>query len=177
MKQASQIRLLAMDVDGVLTDGVLYQSADGDEIKAFHVRDGMGIALGLRAGLAVAFVTARASAVVRRRAKELGVPHVLLDVRDKAAAVQGLAQQLDLDAGAVAFIGDDLNDLPVFSWCGMAVAVADAPERVRAAADWVTTAPGGRGAVREVVEHILSAQDCLEEAIARYLGGADPKRQ
>ncbi len=171
MAAPEQIRLLAMDVDGVLTDGVLYQSSGGDEMKAFHVRDGMGIALALRAGLEVAFVTARSSEVMRRRAAELKVPHLLQGVRDKRAAVRDLAERLGLPPEAVAFIGDDLNDLPAFSWCGLPVAVADAPERVRAAAAWVTGAPGGRGAVREVVERILSAQGSLEAAIDRYLHG------
>ncbi|MBI3948195.1 MAG: HAD hydrolase family protein [Armatimonadetes bacterium] len=166
---AGAIRLLAMDVDGVLTDGVLYQTSAGEEMKAFHVRDGMGIALARHAGLEVAFVTARASAVVRRRAAELGVRHVLDGVRDKRAALAALVERLGLAAHAVAFIGDDLNDLPAFAACALSIAVADAPPRVREAAMWVTRAPGGRGAIREVVERLLNAQGSLEAAIARYL--------
>ncbi len=171
------IRLVALDVDGVLTDGTLYLSASGDEMKAFHARDGMGIALALSAGLEVAFVTARTSEIVRRRAAELRVPHALQGVRDKSAAVKELAARLEVPAAAVAFIGDDLNDLPVFAWCGLAIAVADAAAPVRAAAHWVTQAPGGRGAVREAVERILSAQDLLDRAVARYLGEDTPPRQ
>lgn len=169
MEQARNIRLLAMDVDGVLTDGVLYQTSAGDEMKAFHVHDGMGIALALCAGLEVALVTARSSEIVRRRAKELGVRHVAEGVRDKATLLRDLAGCLDVAPAAVAYIGDDLNDLPAFAWCGLPIAVADAAGRVRSAAAWVTRAPGGRGAVREVVEGILSVQGTLDEAIERYL--------
>jgi len=172
MKDATKIRLLAMDVDGVLTDGTLYLTASGDEIKAFHVRDGMGIALLLCAGLEVAFVTGRTSDLVRRRARELGVTHVLEGIRDKGAALRDLAERLGLAPDAVAFVGDDLNDLPALSWCGLPVAVAGAPEQVRAAAAWVTEAPGGAGAVRETAERLLIAQGKLDEAIARYLAGA-----
>lgn len=167
-----RIRLLAMDVDGVLTDGTLYLSASGDEAKAFHVRDGMGIALALSAGLEVAFVTGRASDLVHRRAAELGVRHVLEGIRDKRAALIELAGRLGLEPAETAFVGDDLNDLPALSWCGLPVAVADAPRQVRAAAAWTTEAPGGRGALREVAERILEAQGKLDEAIERYLAGA-----
>lgn len=167
-----RIRLLAVDVDGVLTDGVLYQTASGEEIKAFHVRDGLGIALARHGGLEVAFMTARTSEGVRRRAQELGVPHVLVGVRDKGEALQALARRLGLVREEVAYLGDDLNDLPAFAQSGLAIAVADAAPRVREAATWVTCAPGGRGALREVVERLLEAQGMLEEAIQRYLNSS-----
>mgnify|MGYP000861084422 FL=1 len=164
-------RLLAMDVDGVLTDGTLYLTASGDEMKAFHVRDGMGIALALCGGLEIAFVTGRSSDLVRRRATELGVRHVLEGIHDKRAALMELAERLGLAPAEIAFVGDDLNDLPALSCCGLPVAVADAPQQVRAAAAWITEAPGGRGAIREVAERSLEAQGKLDEAIARYLSG------
>ncbi|NLC57617.1 MAG: HAD-IIIA family hydrolase [Armatimonadetes bacterium] len=171
MRQALAIRLLAMDVDGVLTDGVLYLGRSGEELKAFHVHDGLGLALARGAGLQVAFVTGRSSEAVRRRAGELGVEHLLEGVRHKGEALRDLARRLELPREAVAFVGDDLNDLPAFAACGLPIAVADAPARVRAAAAWVTQARGGRGAVREVVEGILAVQGRLDDAVARYLAG------
>ena len=140
-------------------------------MKAFHVQDGMGIALALCAGVEVAFITGRTSDLVRRRARELGVAHVQEGIRDKGAALRELAGRLGLKPEEVAFIGDDLNDLPALAWCGLPVAVAGAPRQVRAAAAWVTEAPGGRGAVRETAERILAAQGKLEDAIASYLSG------
>lgn len=167
------LRLLAMDVDGVLTDGAIVLGYDADgallELKSFHARDGLGISLAQAAGLEVAWITGRLSPLVARRAAELRVREVCQWARDKRRALAELAARLQLPREAVLYVGDDLNDLPAFAAAGVRVAVADADAAVRAAADWVTTAPGGRGAVREVVERVLRAQGRYEAAVEGFL--------
>ncbi len=155
-----RVRLVALDVDGVLTDGRLYVSANGVELVTFDVKDGLAIARAVRAGLHVAFITGRESAAVARRAAELGVQHCWQAVADKRAALTKLAAELCVAREEIVFLGDDVNDLPAFAAAGLRVAVADAVEEVRARADYVTSAPGGRGAAREVIELIMKAQGC-----------------
>ncbi len=152
------LRLLVLDVDGVLTDGSVMYSDSGEEFKRFHVRDGVGIKLWQRAGHRVAFLSGRSSPAVSRRAAELGVTLVLQGHADKSAALDEILTACGMTAAEACAVGDDLPDLPVLTRVGLAVAVADACPEVRAAAGHVTMAPGGSGAVREVVEHVLKLQ-------------------
>ncbi len=152
------IGLLVLDVDGVLTDGRLYFSSRGEELKVFHVRDGHGIKLLLLSGVAVAAVSGRRSAAVAARMRELGVRHVVQACRDKVAALSALTRKLGIDATASACMVDDTPDLPLMSAVGFAAAVADAHPLVRSAAHWTSTAPGGAGAVRELCDAILRAR-------------------
>ena len=145
-----------LDVDGVLTDGRLWYSANGEELKSFHVRDGLGIKSLLAAGTEVAIISGRASAAVARRAAELGIRHVVQGCDDKGRAFDTLCASLGVSPSAVACIGDDTPDLPMLTRAGLAVAVADAHPDVRAVANRVTTLPGGRGAVREVCDWLLA---------------------
>jgi len=154
----ARIRLLAFDVDGVLTDGAILVAADGAESKTFHVRDGLGLVAARRAGLRIAFVSGRISAAVAARARELGVDALREGVRDKAAAVRELRRAFGATRSETLFVGDDLVDLPAFDESGVAIAVADAHPRVLAAAAAVCAAGGGRGAAREVVEAVLLAR-------------------
>ena len=155
---AKRIHLLAFDVDGVLTDGTILLGANGDELKAFNVKDGLGLARATRAGLVVAFISGRRSPSVARRAQELGVPHCIQNCNDKQRALEQLTASLELQRDEVAFVGDDLNDLPAFAASGLRIAVADAAPELKRAADVVTRCKGGHGAAREVVEMILKAR-------------------
>ncbi len=146
------------DVDGVLTDGNLVFSASGEATKAFSVKDGFGLQLAQRAGLGVGLLSARSSEIVLRRAEELGLSLILQGVTDKGQAFSEFLARNALQADAVAYIGDDLPDLPVLTRCGLAAAPADAAAEVRQRVHFVTQAAGGQGAVRELVERILSAQ-------------------
>ena len=156
--RARKIRLLVMDVDGVLTDGRMVLSDKGDELKMFHTHDGIGLALAHRAGLTTALVTGETSPIAKARGDKLGVGTVVLGARRKGEVVEALLARAGLPAEALAYIGDDLLDIPALQRAGLAVAVADAVPDVRALAHVVTTAPGGHGAVRECVELLLRAQ-------------------
>ncbi|MBM4285679.1 MAG: HAD-IIIA family hydrolase [Deltaproteobacteria bacterium] len=163
--RAGRVRLLILDVDGVLTDGRLYFGPKEELCKVFHVRDGHGVKMLQQAGIEVAFVSGRRSDAAFRRAKELGVHRYHEGVRDKAAVLEELCRALSLTPDQVGAVGDELVDLPLFHRVGLAVAVADAPPEVQAAAHWVTTLPGGRGAVREVTDLILKAAGRWEELV------------
>ena len=154
----AQIRLLVLDVDGVLTDGRLWFGADGEQLKAFHVRDGVGIKAIIGAGVEVAIISGRRSAAVERRAAELGLQHVRQGCNDKAEALRALCTELGVPAAAAACVGDDTPDLPMMALVALPVAVADAHPDVRAAARHVTRAAGGAGAVREVCDLLLDAR-------------------
>jgi 3-deoxy-D-manno-octulosonate 8-phosphate phosphatase (KDO 8-P phosphatase) len=153
--RSAAIRLLVLDVDGVLTDGTILLGS-GEELKSFHVRDGLGLQRLMSAGIEVAVISGRRSAAVARRMAELGVHHVFQGVDDKLAVLERLQSTLGLDAGEIAVVGDDLPDLPPMRAAGLAVAVADAHADVKAAAHWITETPGGRGAVREVADRLLA---------------------
>jgi 3-deoxy-D-manno-octulosonate 8-phosphate phosphatase (KDO 8-P phosphatase) len=163
--RARGIRLLILDVDGVLTDGRLYFDAKGEALKVFHVRDGHGIKMVQRGGLEVALVSGRRSDAAFHRARELGVTRFYEGVRDKVAVLEELLTALHLTPPQAAAVGDELVDLPLFTRVGLAVAVADAVPEVGAAAHWVTSLSGGRGAVREVCDLLLKAQGRWEELI------------
>ena len=160
---------MLFDVDGVLTDGKLWYGPQGEELKAFHALDGLGIKLLLQTGTAVALLSGRSSPAVTQRASELGIAHVLQGEDDKRAAFEALAAKLGIPAGEAGFMGDEVVDLPVLRRCGFACAPAQAHERVRASAHYVTQAPAGAGAAREACEFILRAQGRLESALSGYL--------
>ena len=158
LERARHIRLLVLDVDGVLTDGRLYLSAAGEELKVFHVRDGSGLVAVQRAGITVAIISGRDSAAVTRRAAELGIRHVRQGVGDKGAALDQLLDELGVSAAATACVGDDTPDVPMLRRAGLAIGVADAHPALLAAAHWVTPSNGGHGAVREACDLLLSAR-------------------
>jgi 3-deoxy-D-manno-octulosonate 8-phosphate phosphatase (KDO 8-P phosphatase) len=160
--------LLLVDVDGVLTDGVIALDDLGVETKHFYVRDGSAIALWRKAGKRVAILSGRSAPVVNRRADELGIAPVIQGAAEKGAPFRALLAELGLDARQVCYVGDDLPDLPVLVAVGLAASPADAAPEVRQAVHLVTGAPGGRGAVREVVETILKHQGTWEALVARY---------
>jgi 3-deoxy-D-manno-octulosonate 8-phosphate phosphatase (KDO 8-P phosphatase) len=164
LSDASRIQLLCLDVDGVLTDGGIHIDDRGNETKRFHVRDGTGLRMWMRMGLHVALVTGRRGMALRHRADELGIRHVIQGSTDKLADFRSLLGQLELKASEAAMLGDDLPDLPILRLAGYPMAVADAAPEVRALARFVTVRPGGHGAVREAIEHLLQEHDLLEEA-------------
>ncbi len=158
LPRAALIRLLVLDVDGVLTDGSLEYGTSGEETKRFFVQDGLALVAARRAGLSIAVVSGRASAAVTRRLSELGVTEVHQGVQDKLAAFESLIGRLKLKPGEVAVMGDDLPDLPLMKRAGLALAPANAVPEVRRAARWVSRRPGGAGAVRDAVEMLLKAR-------------------
>lgn len=155
--QAADIRLLVLDVDGVLTDGSLPFDAKGGECKVFHVRDGYGLRRILETGIEVALISGRKSVPVIQRAKELGIRHVFLGVKDKLATLNELSGELAISHEYIACVGDDVPDLACMQAAGLAIAVADAHPDLDAVADWHTHLGGGKGAVREVCDLLLSA--------------------
>ncbi len=168
--RARKVRLVILDVDGVLTDGRLYFGPQGEALKVFDVRDGLGIKLLREAGIEVAILSARASEIVALRARELGIARVLQGQSDKLAGWQRLLDETRLAADQCAFMGDDWADLPVLAKVGFAATVADADADVRRIAHWVAQAAGGRGAVRELAAFILRAQDKFDLALAHHSG-------
>ncbi len=160
-----RLKLLLTDVDGVMTDGSLLLLADGSEAKAFHVRDGLGLVLARRAGLRAGLVSGRTSAAVARRAAELELDVVVQGAADKAVALRRILAEQGLDPSEVAYIGDDVNDLPVLTQVGLSAAPADAPVEVKAQTFMVTDAAGGRGCLREFIEAILRARGDWERVL------------
>ncbi len=156
--RAQQVRVMMLDVDGVLTDGRLLYLPDGREAKTFHVRDGLGIQLMIASGVPVALISGRRSEATARRADELGIQLTYLGIDDKEEAFQDILQRLDLNESQVAYVGDDLPDLHLMKKVGLSMAVADAASEVRAAAHVVLRTNGGQGAVREACERILKAK-------------------
>lgn len=164
MAKAGKIRLLILDVDGVLSDGLIYMGNNGEELKAFNVRDGYGIRSALTSGIEIAIITGRKAKLVEDRCETLGIAHLYQGQSDKLLAYRELLAKLDLTADQVAYIGDDLIDWPVMAEIGLSVAVADAHPLLIPRADYVTRINGGRGAVREVCDLLLLAQGKLDEA-------------
>ena len=165
----AKIKILALDVDGVLTDGTLIINADGSESKFFNSLDGHGIKMWQRAGLKVALISGRVSVPTERRAEQLQIEYVFQDCHNKLPVIERLAGQLGLLPANMAFVGDDLTDIPVIRYVGFGVAVANAVDEVKQCADYVTTRPGGSGAVREVIEYILKNSGRWQELMKRYL--------
>ncbi len=170
VKQAIAVKLLLLDVDGVLTDGGITYDGNGVELKRFNIHDGLGIKLLQRAGVQVGIITGRESAMVSRRAQELGITLLLQGREDKRVAMQAVQKQLDLTDEEVAYMGDDLPDLAAIRHAGLGMAPANAVALVRAHADVVTDRRGGEGAVREACEFILNAKGLLDDMQRDYLG-------
>lgn len=169
VEKARHIRLLAMDVDGVLTDGLLYYGNSGEEIKAFNILDGLGIKLLRDAGIRPAIITGRRSELLARRAAELGIDLVYQGREDKRVALEELRVDLGLEMTQIAYVGDDLPDLSAIRCAGLGITVANGHSFVARHADWQTAASGGGGAVREICELILKAQGKLNSAWEQYL--------
>lgn len=157
-KKAKKIKLLILDVDGVMTDGRIILDNNGNEIKAFHVRDGHGIKMAQTAGIIIAIITGRKSEVVKRRALELGIKDVYQKALNKVAIYKKLLKKYGMKDEEVAFIGDDINDLLILKMVGFSIAVSDADTHIRNKVDYVTEMGGGQGAVRETIDIILKAQ-------------------
>lgn len=168
-RRAARIRLIGFDIDGVMTDGRLYFSPEGDHLKAFFSRDGLGLKLLANSGVTLAIITGRDSPIVTQRAANLGIGLVLQGVEDKHAAMASLLARENLGFDQCGYMGDDLVDLPLLRACGFSATVPDGHELVRQHACYVATAPAGRGAVREVCELILRSQGTWERVMAPYL--------
>ena len=174
-ERASRVRLILFDVDGVLTDGTLLLHADGSESKVFDIKDGTGIVWAQRLGLTVGFLSARSSAATAQRASQLGITLVHQGVASKLETYEQIADSLMLDDDQVAYMGDDILDLPVLARVGLAAAPADASDDVRSRVHWIAKANGGAGAARELIELILRAQGLWDSVLATYL--ATPQDQ
>jgi len=168
LNKAAQIRLVIFDVDGVLTDGSLYLGDRGEEYKAFHARDGLGMKMLQSSGVDIGIITGRTSKVVEHRMASMGVVHVYQGQLDKLTAFEQLCQNLQLNPQQIAFVGDDLIDLPVMRRVGLAIAVNDAHPLVVHHAHWQTPHRGGRGAARDVCELIMQAQGSWAQHVAHY---------
>jgi 3-deoxy-D-manno-octulosonate 8-phosphate phosphatase (KDO 8-P phosphatase) len=167
--KAKHIKLLILDVDGVLTDGGLYFSDEGIELKRFHSLDGLGIKLLQENNIEVAIISARNAPNVAHRMKNLGIKHFFQGKSDKLEALNTLLTQLDCSPNEIAYVGDDVIDLPVMRKIGLAIAVKNAHNLVKENADYITQKPGGNGAVREVCDFILKAQNLFDETMRKYL--------
>lgn len=168
-RQASRIRLMAFDVDGVMTDGTLYFSSQGDEMKAFNTLDGLGLKMLADAGIVLAIITGRRSGAVQHRAENLGIQLLLQGIEDKHAAMVDLLEKHALSFAEAGYMGDDVVDLPLLRACGFSASVPGGHALVHKHVDYLTRAAAGMGAVREVCELILLAQGKLDAALAPYL--------
>ena len=168
-RRAAAVKLVLFDVDGVLTDGSLFVGDDGQEYKAFHSQDGLGMKMLRDSGVEIGIITGRTSDVVRHRMKNLGITHLYQGQEHKLPAYEKLIGQLGLEPEQTAYVGDDVVDLPILRRAGLAVAVADAHPMVRRYVHWQTRNPGGRGAAREVCELIMQAQGTLDARIEAYM--------
>jgi 3-deoxy-D-manno-octulosonate 8-phosphate phosphatase (KDO 8-P phosphatase) len=163
-----EIRCVCVDVDGVLTDGRIFMDAEGRSARAFHVHDGFAIRWFQKLGGVVVILSGKQSEAVAARARELGIQHVIQGSADKLADLRALAARLELDLSAIAFVGDDLPDLPPMRACGLPVAVANAVPAVKAVAKFVTARPGGEGALREAIEHVMKRSGRWNEVLEFY---------
>lgn len=168
-EQAKKIRCVICDVDGVLTDGLIYLDNHGNELKAFNIQDGLGLKLLMAAGIEVAVITTSRNAVIDHRMQQLGIQHYFKGQFDKRSAYEQLKAKLGFNDDVFAYIGDDLPDIPIIRQVGLGIAVANAMAQVKKFATWHTQASGGRGAVREVCDFILNAQNKQDKALGDYL--------
>jgi 3-deoxy-D-manno-octulosonate 8-phosphate phosphatase (KDO 8-P phosphatase) len=168
-QKAARLALMGFDVDGVLTDGMLYFSSQGDEMKAFSSLDGHGLKMLQRAGVEVAIISGRSSRALELRAANLGIDELHMGVKDKGALLTRLARQRGIDLARAGYMGDDVVDLPILRLCGFSATVADGHPEVLSRVDYVASRGGGRGAVREVCDLIIRAQDKWDAAMAEYL--------
>lgn len=169
LEKARKLKLLILDVDGVLTDGRLFFDNEGNEYKAFHARDGHGIKLLRQTGVEVAVISGRKSSSVALRMKSLGIEHVYQGHENKVAAFNDVIGLMGIKPEQAAHVGDDLLDLPIMIRVGLAIAVSDANFAVKQRADWCTALPGGQGAVREVCDFIMQAQGRFDAVLSHYL--------
>jgi 3-deoxy-D-manno-octulosonate 8-phosphate phosphatase (KDO 8-P phosphatase) len=169
LARARNVRLIAFDIDGVMTDGTLFIGDDGQEYKGFNSLDGHGLKMLKSSGVELAIITGRSSKVVEYRAKNLGIEIVHQGAHDKLTVYEGLCRELNIDCEATAYMGDDVVDLPVMRRAGLAITVPAAPDLVKAYSHYTTTREAGRGAVREACEFLMDAQGTLEAALAPYL--------
>lgn len=169
IEAAKKIKLIAFDVDGVLTDGKISYTSSGEEIKSFNVRDGHAIKMAFRAGFAVAVITGRKSSIVQRRCEELGIELIYQGIKDKHLALGDIMESTGYEVSHIAFMGDDVVDLPVMMAVGLGCSPADAAQEVRQRSDMVTTAPGGNGAARELILFVLKAQGLYDKVMEHYL--------
>ena len=167
---ARHIRLLAMDIDGTLTDGRIWIGPEGETAKSFSVRDGFGLTLLRKTGIELAIITGRQSAIVTQRARELGISHVFQGVPDKLITLRELGEELGIGLHETAFIGDDWPDLSAMQACALPAAPADAVDEVKAMARWVATREAGKGAVREFADFLLASRGEREGLLARFRG-------
>ncbi|MCK7546939.1 KdsC family phosphatase [Marinobacter koreensis] len=167
--KAARIRLIALDVDGIMSDGKLYFSATGDELKSFNILDGLGLKQLMAAGITVAVITGRRSPLTEKRMTDLGIPHLMQGREDKRQALDELVRDMNIQPDEIAYMGDDLPDLPALRFAGLGITVPNGYWLVRQHADYCTSAAGGSGAVREACDLILTAQNKLEAALACYL--------
>ncbi|CCG96059.1 MULTISPECIES: KdsC family phosphatase [Marinobacter] len=167
--KASDIRLIALDVDGIMSDGRLYFSASGDELKAFNILDGLGLKQLMQAGITVAVITGRRSPLTERRMSDLGIPHLMQGREDKKIALLELIRDMNLAPEQIAYMGDDLPDLPALRFAGLGITVPNGYWLVQQHADYCTRSPGGQGAVREACDLLLWAQGHLDNTLAPYL--------
>lgn len=172
MKKAENIKLLAFDVDGTLTSGVLVMGEAGEAFKLFHARDGLALALAHRMGYKTAFITGRKSPIVENRGRELSVDFILMGISDKVSAMEKLLQEEGLSWEEAAYMGDDLNDLPLLEKVGLAASPRDGVKEVRECADFISRFEGGRGAARELIEKVMKSQHLWKEAVDSYRDGS-----
>lgn len=168
LKKAADIRLLALDVDGVMTDGKLYFTASGDEMKGFNILDGLGMKQIMAAGIEVAVITGRQSPLTEKRMNDLGIKHLMQGREDKKVALKELATRLNLTPEAIAYMGDDLPDLPAILFAGLGITVPNGHWAVRESADICTRVAGGEGAVREICDLLLAARGALDNTLSPY---------
>jgi len=168
--RAAAVKYLVLDADGVLTDSRITYTDEGREIKSFNVKDGHGIKLLMRAGVGVAIITGRLSPALEHRARDLGIEHLIQGAKDKKEALLQFAAAVQVEPGEMAYMGDDVVDLPAMSLCALSFAPSDAVAMVRDRADVVTSLAGGCGAVREAVEILLERMGLLDGVMARYVG-------
>ncbi len=169
LERVRQLRLMAFDIDGIMTDGRLYLTESGEEMKAFHTLDGQGLKLLMDSGVAVALLTARRSKIVERRSEELGIHLLRQGLTDKLAAIREIQSDLAVSMAQTGYTGDDLVDLPILSRCGFSATVPNAPQVIQSRVHYVTRSQGGMGAVRELCELVLKAQGNLENAISQFM--------
>ncbi|HLT15031.1 MAG TPA: HAD hydrolase family protein [Marinobacter sp.] len=171
LAKAAVIKLIAFDVDGIMSDGRLYFSASGDELKAFNILDGLGLKQLMQAGITVAVITGRRSPLTEKRMNDLGITHLMQGREDKKVALQELVANMAISPGEIAYMGDDLPDLPALHFAGLGITVPNGYWLVQQQADYCTRANGGYGAVREACDLILWAQDQLHTTLTPYLDG------
>lgn len=169
MANSKLIKLVITDIDGVWTDGGMYYTAEGDVMKRFSVKDGWGVSFLHKAGIPVVILTGENTSIVQRRAEKLKIDYCFLGVKDKVAQAEALCAELGIGLGEVAFIGDDLNDLPLLRRVGFSASPVNTPDYVKREVDYVTTAHGGYGAFREFVEKLLTDMGLLDNLIREYV--------